>query len=99
MAEVLPKRKSDVLQGTLALLVLKALAQGEMRGCGITRHIRRISSGVLRVQEGSLCPAPHTMEQDGWISAEWGMLENNRRAGYHRLTAAGRKQLAEEEKN
>src|SRR5580698_4895576 len=99
MGEVLAKPKCDVLQGTLALLVLKTLARGAMHGYGITLHIQRVSSDVLRVEEGSLYPALHRMEQDGWISAEWGMSENNRRARYYRLTAAGRKQLAEEEKN
>jgi PadR family transcriptional regulator, regulatory protein PadR len=95
----LTKLKGDVLQGTLALLVLKTLARGPMHGYGITVHIQRVSSDVLRVEEGSLYPALHRMEQDGWISAEWGTSDNNRRARYYRLTAAGRKQLAEEEKN
>ena len=99
MGEILAKPKSDVLQGTLVLLVLKTLARGAMHGYGITLHIQRVSSDVLRVEEGSLYPALHRMEQDGWISAEWGTSENNRRARYYRLTAAGRKRLAEEEKN
>src|SRR3979411_146469 len=99
MGEVLAKPKSDALQGTLALLVLKTLARGAMHGYGITLHIQRVSSDVLRVEEGSLYPALHRMEKDGWISAEWGTSEKNRRARYYRLTAAGRKQLAEEEKN
>jgi PadR family transcriptional regulator PadR len=94
----LTKAKNDVLQGTLALLVLKTLAQGAMHGYGITVHIQRVSNEVLRVEEGSLYPALHRMEQDGWISAEWGISENNRRARYYQLTPAGRKQLAEEEK-
>ena len=93
------KPKSDVLQGTLALLVLKTLERGSMHGYGITLHIQRVSSEVLRVEEGSLYPALHRMEQDGWISAKWGASENNRRACYYQLTAKGRKQLAEEEKN
>lgn len=93
------KPKNDLLQGTLALLVLKTLAQGSMHGYGITLHIQRVSREVLRIEEGSLYPALHRMEQDGWISAEWGTSENNRRARYYRLTATGRKQLAEEEKN
>ena len=93
------KPKSDVLQGTLALLVLKTLERGAMHGYGITLHIQRVSSEVLRVEEGSLYPALHRMEQDGWISAAWGVSENNRRARYYQLTAKGRKQLAEEEKN
>ncbi|HXN54335.1 MAG TPA: PadR family transcriptional regulator [Candidatus Acidoferrum sp.] len=91
--------KSDVLSGTLALLVLKTLARGAMHGYGITLHIQRVSNEMLRVEEGSLYPALHRMEQDGWIRAEWGVSENNRRARYYELTAKGRKQLAQEEKN
>ena len=93
------KPQNDVLQGTLALLVLKSLVRGPMHGYGITLHIQLISKDVLRVEEGSLYPALHRMEQGGWISAEWGTTENNRRARYYQLTARGRKQLAEEEKN
>ena len=93
------KPKNDLLQGTLALLVLKTLARGPLHGYGITLHIQMVSKDFLRVEEGSLYPALHRMEQDGWISAEWGTTENNRRARYYRLTSAGRKQLAEEEKN
>lgn len=89
--------KNDTLQGTLALLVLKTLQQGAMHGWGITLHIQQISDQVLRVEEGSLYPALHRMEQDGWIAAEWGTSENNRRARYYRLTAVGRMQLAAEE--
>ena len=99
MGEVLAKPKCDVLQGTLALLVLKTLARGEMHGYGITLHIQRVSGDALRVEEGSLYPALHRMEQDGWISAKWGTTENSRRARYYRLTVTGRKELAEEEKN
>lgn len=91
--------KSDVLQGTLALLVLKTLLRGPMHGYGITLHIQRVSADVLRVEEGSLYPALHRMEQEGWIRAEWGSSENNRRARYYQLTPAGRRQLATEEKN
>lgn len=68
-----------------------------MHGWGITLHIQQISNEVLRVEEGSLYPALHRMEQEGWVSAEWGTSENNRRARYYRLTAAGRRQLATEE--
>ena len=93
------KPKNDLLQGTLALLVLKTLARGPLHGYGITLHIQMVSKDYLRVEEGSLYPALHRMEQDGWISAEWGTTENNRRARYYRLTSADRKQLAEEEKN
>jgi PadR family transcriptional regulator PadR len=95
----LAKPQNDVLQGTLALLVLRSLARGPMHGYGITLHIQLISKDVLRVEEGSLYPALHRMEQDGWISAEWGTTENNRRARYYQLSARGRKQLADEEKN
>jgi len=91
------QRKKDVLQGTLALLILKTLEPGPMHGWGITLHIQQVSNEVLRVEEGSLYPALHRMEQDGWIAAEWGASENNRRARYYRLTAKGRKRLAEEE--
>jgi PadR family transcriptional regulator, regulatory protein PadR len=91
--------KTDVLQGTLALLVLKTLVRGPMHGYGITLHIQMLSKEVLRVEEGSLYPALHRMAQDGWIKAEWGVSENNRRARFYSLTPAGRKQLAEEEKS
>ena len=91
--------KSDNLQGTLALLVLKSLEQGPMHGWGITLHIERISNEVLRVEEGSLYPALHRMEQQRWIASEWGLSENNRRARFYRLTALGRKQLAAEREN
>jgi len=92
------KSGNDVLQGTLALLVLRSLTRGPMHGYGITLHIQRVSKDILRVEEGSLYPALHRMEQDGWIGAEWRSTENNRRARYYRLTAKGRRQLAEEEK-
>ena len=91
--------KNDVLSGTLGLLVLKTLARGRMHGYGITLHIQRVSNEVLRVEEGSLYPALHRMEQEGWIQADWGVSENNRRARYYQLTAKGRKQLAQEEEN
>jgi len=95
----LNKPKNDLLQGTLAPLVLKTLARGPLHGYGITLHIQMVSKDFLRVEEGSLYPALHRMEQDGWISAEWGTTENSRRARYYRLTSTGRKQLAEEERN
>lgn len=89
--------KNDILQGTLALLVLKTLQQGPMHGWGITLHIQQISDQVLRVEEGSLYPALHRMEQEGWVVSQWGTTESNRRARYYRLTATGRKQLIQEE--
>jgi PadR family transcriptional regulator, regulatory protein PadR len=93
------KTRNDNLQGTLALLVLKTLEQGPMHGWGITLHIQRISNEVLRVEEGSLYPALHRMEQEGWIVSEWGASENNRRARFYRLTTMGRKQLSTEQQN
>jgi PadR family transcriptional regulator, regulatory protein PadR len=92
--------KNDRLQGTLDLLVLKTLALlGRMHGYGITLHIQQISQEALRIEEGSLYPALHRMTQAGWLKAEWGASENNRRARYYTVTAAGRKQLQEEEEN
>src|ERR1700689_1247079 len=93
------RSKNDALQGTLALLILKSLEQGAMHGWGITLHIQRISNEVLRVEEGSLYPALHRMEQEKWIAAEWGLSENNRRARFYKLTALGRRQLAAEREN
>lgn len=93
------KPKNDLLQGTLALLVLETLARGPMHGYGITLHIQMVSKDVLRVEEGSLYPALHRKEQKGLVSAEWRATGNNRRARYYRLTSTGRKQLAAEQKN
>jgi transcriptional regulator len=94
------KARTDVLQGTLALLVLKTLAaQGRMHGYAITAYIQRISANLLRVEEGSLYPALHRMEQDGWLRAEWGTTEKNRQARFYSITPAGKKQLALEEAN
>ncbi len=90
------KQKTDLLQGTLDLLVLKILALGPTHGWDITQRIQQISEDVLRVNQGSLYPALHRLEASGWIAAEWGETENNRRAKYYRLTAAGRRQLADE---
>ena len=85
--------KND-LQGTLDLLVLKTLAQlGELHGYGIVLHIQRASDELLRVEEGSLYPALHRMEQSGWIGAAWALTETGRKAKYYKLTAAGRRQL------
>jgi transcriptional regulator len=93
------KSNNDTLQGTLALLVLKSLEQGPMHGWGITLHIQQVSKDVLRVEEGSLYPALHRMEQQGAIASEWGVSENNRRARFYRLTALGRRQLKAEREN
>lgn len=91
--------KND-LQGTLDLLVLKTLSQmGELHGYGIVVHIQRASDDLLRVEEGSLYPALHRMEQRGWIAADWSLTETNRKAKFYKLTATGRKRLQEEEKD
>ena len=94
------RHKNDRLQGTLDLLVLKTLAsRGNMHGYAITLHVEQISENALRLEEGSLYPALHRMTQEGWLRAEWGASDNNRRARYYSITAAGRRQLAAEEKN
>jgi len=93
------KANADVLQGTLDLLILRTLARGPQHGYGIVVHIQKVSAEMLRVEEGSLYPALHRIEQAGWIRSEWGVSDNNRRAKYYRLTAAGRKQLEKEEQN
>ena len=94
------RQKNDILQGTLGLLVLKTLASGgRMHGYAITAQIQRVSEELLRVEEGSLYPALHRMEQDGWLKAEWGVTEKNRQARFYSLTPAGRKQLALEEES
>uniref|UniRef100_Q01UJ3 Transcriptional regulator, PadR family n=1 Tax=Solibacter usitatus (strain Ellin6076) TaxID=234267 RepID=Q01UJ3_SOLUE len=93
-------KKNDILQGTLALLILKTLASGKrMHGYAITAHVQRVSEQLLRVEEGSLYPALHRMEQEGWVRADWGKTEKNRDARFYSLTACGRKQLALEEEN
>lgn len=92
------KPKHDILQGTLAMLVLKTLAVHErLHGYAITLRIQSTSAELLRVEEGSLYPALHRMEQMGWVRAAWGVTEKNRQARFYRLTAAGRRQLAAEE--
>lgn len=94
------KHTNDRLQGTLDLLVLKTLAtRGKMHGYAITLHTEQISENVLRLEEGSLYPALHRMTQAGWLKAEWGASENNRRARFYSISAAGRKQLADEEQS
>lgn len=92
------KPKNDILQGTLAMLVLRTLAvRGTLHGYAITQHIQRGSAELLRVEEGSLYPALHRMEQDGWIKGKWGTTDKNRQARFYALTAAGKRQLADEE--
>jgi transcriptional regulator len=93
------KTKSDLLQGTLDMLILKTLALGPMHGWGVSQRIQQISSGVLNINQGSLYPALYRLEDQGWIEAEWGSSDNNRQAKYYKLTRAGRKQLDEETAN
>src|SRR3954447_17259800 len=93
-------RKNDILQGTLVLLILQTLQPGKpMHGYAVTSHIQRVSDQALRVEEGSLYPALHRMEQEGWVKAEWGRTEKNREARFYSLTAKGRKQLKQEEES
>jgi|SRR4051812_48833112 PadR family transcriptional regulator PadR len=93
------KAKSDLLQGTLDLLILKTLELEPMHGWGITQRIQQISEDVLQVNQGSLYPALHRLEEQGWINATWNVSENNRQAKYYDLTQRGRKQLVEEKEN
>lgn len=88
--------KAELLQGTLDMLILKTLALEPIHGYGVAMRIQQISKDVLRVNQGSLYPALRRLERRGWIGAEWGESENNRRARYYHLTKAGRKQLTEE---
>lgn len=88
--------KIDLLQGTLDMLVLKALSRGPMHGYGVTRWIQHTSADALQVEEGSLYPALYRMEKRGWITSEEGISENNRKAKYYKLTRVGRKQLESE---
>jgi PadR family transcriptional regulator, regulatory protein PadR len=91
------KQKPDMPQGTLDMLVLKALSLGPMHGFGVGQRIQQLADDMLRVEEGTLYPALYRIEQRGWIDSEWGTSENNRRARFYRLTRSGRKQLAAEE--
>ena len=94
---MLRRRKPDALQGTLDLLVLKTLSRGPQHGYGIASYVQAVSDDALRVEEGSLYPALHRMEQEGWLRAEWDKTEKNREARFYSLTAKGRRQLAEEQ--
>lgn len=93
------KTKSDLLQGTLDLLILKTLGLGEMHGWGIAQRIQQTSQGVLNINQGSLYPALYRLEAQGWIESSWDVSDNNRQAKYYKLTRAGRKQLTEETAN
>jgi len=92
----MPASNADVLQGTLDLLILKALSLEPMHGWGVALRIQQISRDILQVNQGSLYPALHRLEHRGWISASWGASENNRRAKFYQLTATGRKRLGTE---
>jgi PadR family transcriptional regulator PadR len=90
------KEKSDLVYGTLDMLILKSLQHGPRHGLGIADRIQQMSEEILRVEQGSLYPALYRLEAEGWIKAEWGVSENNRKARYYKLTAAGRRQLSAE---
>jgi PadR family transcriptional regulator PadR len=92
-------KSSELLPGTLDLLILKTLGRGRMHGYGIAQHLKTVSEDVLQVGESSLYPALQRLLLNGWVQAEWGASENNRRARYYTLTASGRKQLAAEGRN
>jgi PadR family transcriptional regulator, regulatory protein PadR len=94
-----PKPKSDLLQGTLDLLILKTLELEPMHGWGISQRIQQVSEDVLQVNQGSLYPALHRLEEQGWISASWKTSENNRQAKYYTLTKLGHRQLVDEKDN
>jgi transcriptional regulator len=87
-------KRTDLLQGTLDLLILKILALEPLHGLGISRRLEQITRGTFRVEPGTFFPALYRMEQQGWVEGEWGRSENNRRAKYYRITKLGRKQLA-----
>jgi transcriptional regulator len=89
-------RRATLLQGTLDLLILKALSTGELHGLGVSRRVEQLTGGTFVVQPGSLFPALHRLEEAGWLDADWQPSENNRRAKYYKLTRAGKKQLGEE---
>jgi PadR family transcriptional regulator, regulatory protein PadR len=89
----------DLLQGTLDVLILKTLSSTPMHGWGIAQRIQQVSQDVLRVNQGSLYPALHRLESEGWIAAEWGASENNRKAKFYRLTRLGQRQLESETEN
>jgi transcriptional regulator len=91
--------RSELLQGTLDLLILRTLAAGPMHGWGISQRIQQVSDSVLVVNQGSLYPALYRLEEEGWIASEWGASENNRRAKFYRLTRAGERQLVREQQN
>ncbi len=96
MAKDKARNKSELLPGTLDMLILKTLTRGVMHGYGIAQHIKLLSEDLLRVEEGSLYPALQRLQLQGWVTSEWAQSENNRRARYYRLTPEGKKQLEQE---
>lgn len=92
-----PVKKTDLLQGTLDMLILKIVALGPIHGYGISQRIQQISKDILQVQQGSLYPALHRLEKRGWLEADWGESENGRQAKFYKLSLLGRKQFAMEE--
>lgn len=95
----MPVEKSELLQGTLDLLILKIVALGPVHGYGISQRIRQISKEVLQIQQGSLYPALHRLEKRGWLKADWGQSANGRQAKFYKLSEKGRRQLESEESN
>ena len=95
----MPIEKSDLLQGTMDMLILKIVTLGPIHGYGISQRLRQISKDVLLVQQGSLYPALHRLEKRGWLAAEWGESENGRQAKFYKLSAKGKQQLRKEESN
>src|SRR6266550_3414503 len=93
------KARTDLMQGTLELLILQTLARDSMHGYGIAQRIHQIADDLLKIEDGSLYPALYRMEERGWISSTWDVSENNRRAKFYKLTRAGRKQLEAESAN
>jgi len=91
--------KTDLLRGTLDMLILKTLSLQPLHGLGVSQRIEQVTAGVFQVKPGSLFPALHRLEQEGWIEGSWGESANNRRAKYYKLTAAGRRRLGEERRN
>jgi PadR family transcriptional regulator, regulatory protein PadR len=99
VASAVTTPKADLLQGTLDMLILKALALGPLHGYGVIQRIRQLSGELLFVEQGALYPALYRIEQKGWVGSKWGVTETGRRAKFYRLTTAGRRQLAVEEKS
>jgi len=94
-----PAHRTDLVRGTLDMLILKTLSLQPMHGLGISRRMEQLTEGAFEVKPGSLFPALHRLEQEGWIEGSWGESENNRRAKFYELTAAGRRRLGEEKKS